>query len=807
VATLLSDLKYAFRMLVKAPAFALFSVGVLALGIAANTSIFSFANTVLLRPLPYRDPGRLVMVWEDASYIGFPTNTPAPGNFYEWKEQNRVFDDMAATRDASFSLTGGSVPEEILGRQVSWNLFRVLGVPPFLGRDFVAEQDHANTGDVAILSHALWRQNFGADPQIVGKKIELDNQKYTVIGVMPPGFEFPDRASAIWVPLGFSPEQAINHHRHFLQVVARLKPGVTLAQANANLAAVSRNLAEKYPDSNTHIGAFAVPVRQDRVGNLRLAIYILLGAVGFVLLIACANVANLLLARAAGRQRELAVRMALGAGRQRILRQLLTESLLLAGLAGIVGVMLSFWGAALLSRLVPAGVPLAPGSAIDARVFLFSVFVSMATGVLFGIMPALRLSSLNLSDALKRAGGRSALSVHGSYTRNLLVVVEVALAVVLLSCAGLMIRTFANLRLLNPGFDAHRVLTLHVPLPEPKYSELSKRTAFYDQVLQRVDRLPGVVAAGFTTWVPLTNRGGSAGFTIDGQPPPAPGEFNDANLRVISKDYIRAMSMTLKAGRLFTGDERHDSPLVLLINQTMARQFWRGENPLGQRMKLGGYASEDPWFTVIGVVGDVHQMGLNVSPRAEMYVPYSQYEYFAPGYLAVKTAGDPLRLAAAIRDQIWTVDKDQPVADVMPMQALVDQELAPRQLQATILGAFGGLALILASLGIYAVLSYAVAQRSQEIGVRIALGAQPGNVLRMVIGQGLALTLTGVAIGLGGALALTRVLGSLLYGISATDPVTFATAALMLAGVAVLACYIPARRAMRVDPMVALRYE
>jgi putative ABC transport system permease protein len=399
------------------------------------------------------------------------------------------------------------------------------------------------------------------------------------------------------------------------------------------------------------------------------------------------------------------------------------------------------------------------------------------------------------------------LSVHGTYTRNLLVVVEVALAVVLLSGAGLMIRTFANLRLLNPGFDAHRVLTLHVPLPEPKYSELSKRTAFYDQVLQRVDRLPGVVAAGFTTWVPLTNRGGSAGFTIDGQPPPAPGEFNDANLRVISKDYIRAMSMTLKAGRLFTGDERHDSPLVLLINQTMARQFWRGENPLGQRMKLGGYASDDPWFTVIGVVGDVHQMGLNVSPRAEMYVPYSQYEYFAPGYLAVKTAGDPLRLAAAIRDQIWTVDKDQPVADVMPMQALVDQELAPRQLQATILGAFGGLALILASLGIYAVLSYAVAQRTQEIGVRIALGAQPGNVLRMVIGQGLALTLTGVAIGLGGALALTRVLGSLLYGISATDPVTFATAALMLAGVAVLACYIPARRAMRVDPMVALRYE
>ncbi len=807
MATLLNDLKYAVRMLVKAPAFALFSVGVLALGIAANTSIFSFANTVLLRPLPYRDPGRLVMVWEDASHIGFPTNTPAPGNFYDWKEQNRVFDDMAATRDASFSLTGGAVPEEILGRQVSWNLFRVLGVQPFLGRDFVAEEDNANAGDVAILNHALWRQSFGADPQIVGKKVELDNQKYTVIGVMPQAFEFPDRASVIWVPLGFSPEQATNHDRHFLQVVARLKPDVTLAQANANLAAVSKNLAEKYPDSNTHIGAYAVPLRQDRVGNLRLAIYILLGAVGFVLLIACANVANLLLARAAGRQRELAVRMALGAGRQRILRQLLTESLLLAGLAGVVGIMLSFWGAALLSRLVPAGVPLAPGSGIDARVFLFSVFVSMVTGVLFGIMPALRLSSVNLSDALKRAGGRSGLGAQGKYTRNLLVVVEVALAVILLSGAGLMIRSFANLRLLNPGFDTDRVLTLHVPLPEPKYSELSKRTAFYDQVLERVNRVPGVVAAGFTTWVPLTNRGGSTGFTIDGQPPPAPGEFNDANLRVISKDYIRAMSMTLKAGRHFAGDERRNSPLVLLVNETMARHFWPGENPLGRRIKLGGYASDYPWITIVGIVGDVHQMGLNVPPRAEMYVPYSQYEYFAPGYLAVKTTGDPLHLAATVRDQICAVDKDQPVADVRPMQAIVDEELAPRQLQATILGAFSGLALILASLGIYAVLSYAVAQRTQEIGVRIALGAQRGNVLRMVIGQGLALTLTGVAIGLGGALVLTRVFTNLLYGVSASDPATFVAVGVLLSGVALLACYIPARRATRVDPMVALRYE
>jgi putative ABC transport system permease protein len=804
---LIQDLKYGFRALVKAPAFTAFAVGVLALGIAANTSIFSFANTVLLRPLPYREASQLVTVWEDASSIGFPSNTPAPGNFHDWKEQNRVFQDMAASRNLSLSLTGGAVPEEIFGRQVSWNLFRVLGVQPVLGRDFVAEEDNANAGDVAVLSHALWRQSFGSDPQIVGKKIELDNEKYTVIGVMPQGFEFPDRTSAIWIPLAFSNEQATNHHRHFLQVVARLRPGVTVAQANADLASISRDLAEKYPDSNTHIGAYAVPLRLDRVGSLRLAIYVLLGAVGFVLLIACANVANLLLARAAGRQREFAVRMALGAGRQRILRQLLTESLLLAALAGFVGILLSFWGSALLSRLVPAGVPLASGSGIDVRVFLFSVCVSMATGVLFGIMPALRLSGINLSDALKQAGGRSGLGARGKYTRDVLVVVEVALAMVLLTGAGLMLQSFAKLRTVNPGFRSENVLTLRVPLPSPKYEAMQKRTAFYDQVLERINRVPGVVAAGFTSWVPLTNRGGSSEFTVEGRPALAPGEFNDANLRVISKDYIRAMSMPLKAGRSFTGEERQDSPLALLVNQTMARQFWPGENPLGRRIKLADYATASPWFTVVGMVGDVHQMGLDVPPRTEMYIPYSQYEYFAPEYLAVKTSGDPSLLATAIRDQIWAVDKDQPVADIMPMQAILDEELAPRKSQAAILGGFSGLALILACLGIYAVLSYAVAQRTQEIGVRMALGAQPADVLRIIIGQGFALTLTGVLIGLVGALILTRVLAKLLYGVSSADPFTFVGLAAVLTCVALVACYLPARRAMRVDPMVALRHE
>jgi predicted permease len=805
--TLLQDLKYAARMLAKAPAFTAFAVGVLALGIAANTSIFSFANTVLLRPLPYRDADRLVAVWEDASAIGYPRNTPAVGNFLTWNEQNRSFEDMAAIQEASFSLTGGTNPEEVLGRGVSWNLFRILGMSPLLGRDFVAEDDRAGAARVAILSHSLWQQSFGGDRNIVGRKIQLDGENYDVIAVMPRGFAFPDRESAIWVPSAFTDEERANHSNHFLEVVGRLKPGVTLAQTNADLAGIARNLAEKFPSTNTKIGAFAVPLRQDRVGNLDLAIYVLLGAVGFVLLIACANVANLLLARATGRQREFAVRTALGADRGRIIRQLLTESVLLALLAGAIGMLLSNWGAAFLAQLVPNGIPRATAAAIDARVFLFSLAISMATGIVFGIVPALRVSSVNLSDSLKQAGGRSGLGAQGKFTRDMLVVVEVALAMVLLTGAGLMIESFEKVRQADPGFRAEHVLVMHVPLPETKYPDLAKRTAFFDQALDRVGHLPGVDSAGITTWVPLTNRGGSSGVTIEGRPDPGPGNVLDANTRVVSKDYFRTMGVTLKSGRFFDGTERVDSPPVAIINETMARQFWPGENPIGRRFKNGTFTSTAPWATIIGIVGDMHQMGLDVPARAEKYYPYAQFKFFAPRYLVVKTAADPAEMATAIRQQIWAVDKTQPVADVMSMKAIVDEELSPREMQATLLGSFAAIALILASLGIYAVLSYAVAQRTQEIGVRMALGAQPADVLRMVIGQGLALSFAGIGIGLAGALILTRVLGSLLYGVSATDPITFAGVTVLLTAVAVLACYVPARRAMRVDPMVALRYE
>ena len=801
------DLKYATRMLIKAPAFTAFAVGVLALGIAANTSIFSFANTVLLRSLPYRNPDRLVMVWEDFSYIGFPANTPAPGNFYDWKAQNRSFEDIAATTNDSFGLTGGNVPEEVEAKDVTWNLFSVLGVKPMLGRDFLPDDDRPGAAHVAMLSHPLWRDTFAGDPQIVGKTIELDGAKYAVIGVMPAGFEFRDPKVRLWVPVAFSDEKRTSHDSHYLQVVGRLKPGVSLEQANADLAVISKHLAEQYPVSNTHVGAYAVPLRADIVGNLRTAIFVLLGAVGFVLLIACANVANLLLARATGRQRELALRMSLGAGRGRIIRQLLTESVLLAAMAGILGFLLTLWSAHFLLRFVPDGIPFGAASPIDARIFFFTLVISMGTGILFGIIPALRVSGVNLSDALKQAGARSGQGARGSRTRDVLVVVEVALAMILLTGASLMIESFSKLQRFDLGFRAENVLSLRVPLPDPKYSELAKRTAFYDRVLERVNRLPGVVAAGFVTWVPLTNRGGSWGFIIEGRPAPGPGETADANTRVVTKDYFRTMGVALKAGRLFDDRDRENAPMVAVVNETMAREFWPGENPIGHRIKLGGFDSKRPWATIVGITADIHQRGIGISARPEMYYSYAQQDVFQPEFLAVKTSGDPAQLANTIRDQVWAVDKDQPVSDVMTMQAIVDEELSPKQMQAKLLGIFAGIALVLASLGIYAVLSYAVAQRTQEIGVRMALGAQRRDVLRMILGQGLALTFVGIAFGVAGALAVARVLSTLLYGTSATDPLTFAAVGATLSAVALVACYVPARRAMRVDPMVALRHE
>jgi putative ABC transport system permease protein len=805
--TLFQDIRYGLRMMAKNPGFTFFVVAVLALGIAANTAIFSIADPVLVRPLPYRQADRLVMVWEDASSYGFPRDTPAPGNFADWKARNQVFEDMAASAfSGSFNLTGEGNPEEIPGDFVTANLFSVLGARPALGRDFSASDDVPGAPRVVILSQGLFLRRFGGDPQIIGKQLWLNYEKYDVVGVMPRGFQFPDRDPQLWAPVQFTPAQLANHGNHHLQVVARLKPGVSLKVANANLAAIAKQLEQEHPSENAKVGAYAIPLREELAGKTRPALLVLIGAVCFVLLIACANVANLLLARGSGRRGGSATGLATGGSRWRIARQLLTESLLLAALAGAAGLILSTFATQFLANLIPEGIAPMNGSGADSRVLAATVIISVGSGILFGILPALRVSRLDLVTSLNQ-GGRSGIG-SGGRLRDALVVSEVALAIVLLAGAALMLRSFEKLLHLDPGFRADHVLVVRTPLPRQKYEAFAPRVAFYSEVLARVARLPGVTAAGYTTWVPLTNSGGATGITLEGQPQPAPGEIPIPNCRIISDDYIRALGMKLIAGRVLDERDGTAAPPVALINQTMARNLWPGENAIGRRFKQGSYVEPSPWITIVGIVGDVHQAGLDSPARPEMYLPYLQQDFgFEPQYLVVRTIGDPMRMADAVRQQVWAVDKEQPVAGAMPLEDLVDDTLAPRKTQAGLLGGFAVLALLLAALGIYAVLSFTVTQRTPEFGVRMALGAQPGDVLHMVLSQGARLFIFGAVSGLAAAFALSRTLEHLLYGVRATDPVSFALVTLLLSGVTFLACYFPARRAMRVDPIIALRYE
>jgi putative ABC transport system permease protein len=805
---LAKDIRYGLRMLQNSPSFTFFAVAVLALGIAANSAIFSIADNVLVRPLPYRDANRLVMVWEDSSAYGFPKDTPAPGNFADWKSRNQVFEDVAAISGASLNLTGSGNPEDLLGKWATANLFSILGVIPALGRDFRPEDDIPGAPHVAILSHGLWLRRFGGDPQIIGKEISLNYETYMVIGVMKRGMQFPDRETELWAPARFTTQQLTNHGNHFLQVVARLKPGVSLKTANANLATIASQLEKENPGSNAKVGAFAVPLREELAGDVRPAILMLVGAVCFVLLIACANVANLLLSRATGRRRELAMRLALGATRGRIIQQMLTESILLSLFAGAVGLLLSVWGTKFLATLIPAGLAPMTGTGVDGRVLLFTLMVSVSTGILFGIIPASRVSQFQLTFSLKQGGGQSGVGSGGHRLRDALVVSEVALAIVLLAGAGLLIQSLENLYHLDPGFRADHVLIMRTPLPRQKYEAFAPRVAFYDQVLARVESLPGVVAAGYTTWVPLTNTGGATGITIEGKPEPAPGNTLIPNTRIVSLNYMKTLRMKLIEGRAIEEGDAAGKLPVALVNQTMAKNYWLGENPIGRQFKVGAYKAKAPWITVIGIVGDVHQAGLDVPARAEMYLPYQQQDFgYEPEYLAVRSSGDPLALAEIVRQQIWSVDKEQPVAGVMPLEDLVDENLSSRRMQASLLSGFAALALLLVTLGIYAVLSFAVTQRTQEIGVRVALGAQPRDVLQMIFSQGFKLFLIGAAIGLSAALALSRALVHLLFGVSAYDPASFAGVTILLAVVAFLACYVPARRATRVDPLIALRYE
>ena len=808
--TLLKDVRYGVRGLLKRPGFTIIALITLALGIGANTAIFSVVNAVLLRPLQFRDPEQLVVVWEEASFAGFPTNTPAPANFVDWKNQTQSFADMAAASSDSFNLTGDGEPERIQANSVNANFFQLFGVQPLIGRGFLPEEDRPGGNKVAVLSYSLWQSRYGGDRGVINREILLNGQKHTVVGVMPAGFQFLENDVRLWVPLALDQEELANRGGHYLQVVARLKPGVVLSQAQADMNAVMRRIATDHPAEtfDGKLGAVVMPLRDQLVGQSRGSLTVLLVAVAFVLLIACANVAGLLLARAVARRREIALRMALGAARVRVVRQLLTESLLLAIVAGVLGSVLAYASFTFLQGLIPEQMTLSASLKLDVRILVFTLAISIVTGIVFGLVPALQAAKSDLNDALKQSSTRATAS---SRLRSTLIVFEVALSIVLLVGAGLLIQTLFQLFRQYSVLEPDKILTMRTILPREKYKEPQVRDNFYQQVLQRVEHLPGVVSAGYSTSVPLSWKGGTSGFFPEGTKTPIPGMAYDANHRQVSAGYLKTMNIPLRQGRYFDSHDNAQSMPVAIINETMARQYWPGENALGRRFKVGD--PEDPklpWTQIVGIVGDIRQMGLDEPVKAEMYLPYQQinhYQWFIPRDLAIRTSGDTSNLVGSVRQIIREVDPDQPVSNVATMEELLGTEAAQRRMGMIMLVGFAMLALLLASLGIYGVLAYFVTQHTSEIGVRQALGATPRDILFLVLKKGMGLTLLGVVIGLASAFALTRLMSSLLFGVKASDPLTFVAVPLLLAFVALLACYIPARRATKVDPLVALRYE
>jgi putative ABC transport system permease protein len=806
-ADLQQDLRYGLRTLAKNPAFTSIAIIALALGIGANSAIFSVVDAVLLRPLPFKKPAQLVVLWENAAHLGFPKNTPSPANFLDWQKQGSAFTGMAAMVERSFNLTGVGEPERLDGRRVSANLFDLLGVSALLGRTFVPDDDRPGT-HVVLLSYSLWQRRFGSDPSVIGRALALNGESYTVIGIMPrfvqlPGFE--NRNDQVWVPIAFSSEESAQRGNHFLEVIARMKPGITLKQAQAEMDTIAARLAQQYPAYNTRIGAVVVPLHEQVVGDIKPALVILLGAVGFVLLIACANVANLLLARAAVRQKEIALRLALGASRSRLTRQFLTESVLLAMFGAGLGLLLALGGIRILKTFIPATISQVQPISIDASALIFTALVAIVTGIGFGLAPALQASRLNLNDTLKEGGHDPGGGSKGNRLRGFLVIGEVAVSFVLLIGAGLLINSFFHLRNLEPGFRADHLLTMKVDLSEVKYPDRERRAAFFDEVIRRVRALPGIQSAAVAGNLPLTYNGDSMNISVEGVPDPPPDQRPDVIFRAIGPGYFGTMGIPIVRGRDFTDQDNADSKNGVVISEKTAQHFWPGQDPIGRRLKPGSSTSNTPWREVIGIVKDVRQNDFIAAPKMQMYFTYRQLKDLAPNALVVRTSIEPLSLAASVRDAIWSVDKDQTVADIDTMEHIVAEAVARQRFSMLLLGLFATLALLLASVGIYGVMSYSVAQRTHEIGIRIALGARRGDVLQMTIKQGLKLVGTGMILGLAAAFLLTRVLQTLLFGISPTDPVTFFGISLVLLAVAILASYIPALRATKVDPLVALR--
>ncbi len=800
------DLRFGARMLLKKPGFTLAAVITLALGIGANTAIFSIVNSVLLRPLPYEDPDQIVIVWMDNRKLKIDQDIHSYANYADYRAQNQVFSEMTAISQRSFNLTGEGEPERVMGAAATSSFFSVMRVTPVVGRAFTADEDQSGRGQVAILSYGLWQRRFGSDPQIVGKPISLNGVSRTVIGVMPAGFSFPGKETHVWIPLAPDPQLISNRSSFWLTVVGRLKPGVTVEQARTEMSTIAKRLESQYPDINASYGVNLVPLHEQVVGTIRPALLLLLGAVGLVLLIACANVANLLLVRAAAREREIAIRAAHGASRIRIIRQLFTESMLLAILGGGLGVFVALWGLGVLKSFSPSDIPRLEQIAIDKRVLVFTLAVSCLTALVFGLVPALQASKPNMNEILKEGGRSGSAGVRAARARHLLVISEIAMALVLLIGAGLLIKSFSRLQEFNWGFNQDHLLTARLQLPRSKYADEKQVRNFYEQLLQRLNNMPGVQSAGAVSSIFLSKTPNSTNFSIEGQPNKTGAESIEVPYDSISPNYFEVMGTPIVKGRPFNDRDVEGSPLVAIINETFAREFLRGEDPLGKRFKYDSLDGPAPWFTIVGVVADTRRTGFDSEVRAETYIPHAQ-DPSAGMTLVLRTKTDPAGLTAALRNEVLSVDKDQPVYDVRTMDQLLVEKIAQRRFSALLLGLFALLALLLAAVGIYGVMAYSVAQRTHEIGIRMALGAQKRDLLRMIVRQGMILTAVGISLGLVVAFALTRVMSGLLYEVSATDIQTFIIIPLILAGVALLANYIPARQAAKVDPMVALRYE
>jgi putative ABC transport system permease protein len=805
---LLQDLRYGIRTLAKIPGFTIVAVLTLALGIGANTAIFSVVDAVLLRPLPYPQPDRLFVLYQTLPQDPAQNTGVSYPNYLDWAQQNDAFESMAAVRGNVLALSGQGEPTNIATGSVTSDYFDVLRVKPLLGRTLQASDDALDANPVVVMSESLWRARFGADPAIVGRTITLDQHPITVAGIVPAYFHpsVPDAAAQLWVPLredGVFSDMRARRRGHYLSALGRLKPGVTAAQAQSEMAAMEQRLAEQFPNENKGWGIRIVSLQADMAGNVQTALLVLLGAVGFVFLIACANVASLQLARAAARQKEIAIRVALGAGRRRLLRQFLTESVLLSVIGGAVGLVLAYEALRGLIAWLPADLPRISEIHVDARVLAFGLALSVLSGVIFGLAPAWHGTESRLAEALEgaRGTGEGRTSRHA---RNIFVAAETALAIVLLVGAGLLIRSFARLQQVNVGFNPAQLLTARIGLPRAQYAKPEQWISFYQQTLERMNGLPGAQEAAVAVPLPLSDSYINLAFAVDGRPPRTKSDAPTADFVAISPNYFHVLQVPLLRGREFSDADSESGAKVCVISSSLAQQLFPNQSALGQRIIIG-YPT-DATREIVGIVGDVKDSDLSARQSAQIYVPFVQNPFWAAD-IAVRARGNPSALSSVLREQIRGIDSALPVAEVRPMEAVIGSSVAQPRFRTALLSLFGAAALLLAAIGIYGVLAYTVAQQTREIGIRMALGANPGRVLRLVLARGLRLAGAGTVIGVLAALMLTPLLNSLLFGVSATDPLTFAAVAGLLLGVALLACYVPARRAMRVDPMVALRYE